>query len=155
MPYRLYVDTSVFGALFDEEDPERVRLTRSTLRRIKQAPYEAFIGTPVLEEISIAPLRLRVALERQLKSLSPTLIEEGTASLRLAQAYMDARLVPPPKRNDARHIAIATVADLDAIVSWNFRDMVNIKKKNIVHSVNAKFGYRLIDIVSPLEVPRE
>jgi len=155
MPYRLYVDTSVFGALFDEEDPERVRLTRSTLRRIKQAPYEAFIGTPVLEEISIAPLRLRVALERQLKSLSPTLIEEGTASLRLAQAYMDARLVPPPKRNDARHIAIATAADLDAIVSWNFRDMVNIKKKKIVHSVNAKFGYRLIDIVSPLEVPRE
>ena len=155
MPYRLYVDTSVFGALFDEEDPERVRLTRSTLRRIKQAPYEAFIGTPVLEEISIAPLRLRVALERQLKSLSPTLIEEGTASLRLAQAYMDARLVPPPQRNDARHIAIATAADLDAIVSWNFRDMVNIKKKKIVHSVNAKFGYRLIDIVSPLEVPRE
>ena len=155
MPYRLYVDTSVFGALFDQEDPERVRLTRSTLRRIKQAPYEAFIGRPVLEEISIAPLRLRVTLERQLKSLSPTLIEEATASLRLAQAYMDARLVPPPKRNDARHIAIATAADLDAIVSWNFRDMVNIKKKKIVHSVNAKFGYRLIDIVSPLEVPRE
>lgn len=155
MSYRLYIDTSVFGALFDEEDPERVRLTRSTLRRIKQAPYEAFIGTPVLEEISIAPLRLRVALERQLKSLAPILIEEGAASLRLAQAYMDALLVPLRKRNDARHIALATVADLDAIVSWNFRDMVNIKKKNIVHSVNAKFGYRLIDIVSPLEVPRE
>lgn len=155
MSYRLYIDTSVFGALFDEEDPERVRLTRSTLRRIKQAPYEAFIGTPVLEEISIAPLRLRVALERQLKSLAPILIEEGAASLRLAQAYMDALLVPLRKRNDVRHIALATVADLDAIVSWNFRDMVNIKKKNIVHSVNAKFGYRLIDIVSPLEVPRE
>lgn len=155
MPYRLYIDTSVFGALFDDEDPERVGLTKSVLRRIKQAPYEAFIGTPVLEEISIAPLRLRVALERQIKTLSPTLIEEGAASLRLAEAYMDARLVPAPKRNDARHIAIATVADLDAIVSWNFRDMVNIKKKNIVHSVNVKFGYRLIDIVSPLEVPGE
>ena len=155
MAYRLYIDTSVFGAIFDEEDPERVKLTRSVLRRIKQAPYEAFIGTPVLEEISIAPVRLRVALERQVKNLSPTLIEEGAASLRLAEAYMEARLVPPPKRNDARHIAIATVADLDAIVSWNFRDMVNIKKKNIVHSVNAKFGYRLIDIISPLEVPRE
>jgi len=155
MAYRLYIDTSVFGAIFDEEDPERVKLTRSVLRRIKQAPYEAFIGTPVLEEISIAPVRLRVALERQVKNLSPTLIEEGAASLRLAEAYMEARLVPPPKRNDARHIAIATVADLDAIISWNFRDMVNIKKKNIVHSVNAKFGYRLIDIISPLEVPRE
>jgi hypothetical protein len=82
-------------------------------------------------------------------------IEEGAASLRLAEAYLKARLVPPPRRNDARHIALATVADLDAIVSWNFRDMVNIRKKKIVHSVNAKFGYRLIDIISPLEVPRD
>lgn len=85
MSYRLYVDTSVFGALFDEEDHERVKLTTVVLRRIKHAPFEAFIGTPVLEEISIAPLRLRVTLERQLKSLSPTLIEEGPASLRLAE----------------------------------------------------------------------
>jgi len=96
-----------------------------------------------------------VALERHVKSLSPTLIEEGPASLRLADAYMAARLVPLRKRNDARHIAIATVADLDAIVSWNFRDMVNLKKKSIVHSVNVKFGYRLIDIISPPEVPNE
>jgi len=87
--------------------------------------------------------------------LLPTLIEEGPASLRLAQAYMAARLVPPPKRNDARHIALATAADRDAIVSWNFQDMVNIRKKRIVHLVNAKFGYRLVDIISPLEVPRE
>src|SRR5437870_4122763 len=155
MSYRLYVDTSVFGAIFDEEDPERVKLTGTVLPRLRHAPFEPFIGTPVLEEISIAPLRLRVALERQVKTLAPTLIEEGSASLRLPETYMAARLVPAPKRNDARHVAIATVADLDAIVSWNFRDMVNLKKKSIVHSVNAKFGYRLIDIISPLEVPHE
>jgi predicted nucleic acid-binding protein len=153
--YRLYVDTSVFGALFDDEDPERVNLTGIVLRRLRAAPFEAFIGTLVLEEISIAPPRLRVALERQVKSLAPTLIEETPASLRLAEAYMAARLVKLSKRNDARHIALATVADLDAIVSWNFRDMVNLKKKSIVHSVNVKFGYRLIDIISPLEVPHE
>ncbi|MBI4523378.1 MAG: hypothetical protein HY695_06145 [Deltaproteobacteria bacterium] len=108
-----------------------------------------------MEEISIAPQKLRVALERHVKNLSPILIEEGPASLLLAEAYMAARLVPSVKRNDARHIALATVTDLDAIVSWNFRDMVNLRKKGIVHSVNAKFGYRLIDIVSPLEVPHE
>jgi predicted nucleic acid-binding protein len=155
MAYRLYIDTSVFGAVFDEEDPDRVALTGTVLRRLRSAPFEAFIGTPVLEEISIAPERLRVPLERHLKTLSPTLIEEGPVSLRLADAYMAARLVPKPKRNDARHIAIATVADLDAIVSWNFHDMVNLKKKTIVHSVNVKFGYRLIDIISPPEVPNE
>ncbi len=155
MPYRLYLDTSVFGALFDEEDPERVALTRSVLRRIRYSPYQAFIGTPILEEIALAPPGIRRALEGHIAELSPVLIEEGAASLRLAESYLKARLVPPLRRNDARHIALATVADLDAIVSWNFRDMVNIRKKKIVHSVNAKFGYRLIDIISPLEVPRE
>jgi predicted nucleic acid-binding protein len=155
MSYRLYIDTSVFGALFDEEDPQRVKLTRAVLRRMRHSPFVAFIGTPLLEEISIAPLKLRVALERQVESLSPILIEEGPASLRSAEAYVAAKLVPPPKRNDARHIALATVGDLDAVVSWNFRDMVNLRKKSIVHSVNAKFGYRLIDIISPLEVPHE
>lgn len=155
MSYRLYLNTSVFGALFDEEDPQRVVLTRSVLRRLRREPYEAFIGTPVYEEIALAPPRVRNALERRIAELSPTLIEEGTTSLRLAEAYLAARLVPPPRRNDARHIALATVADLDAVVSWNFRDMVNIRKKAIVHSVNARFGYRLIDIISPLEVSDE
>ncbi|MEE9568854.1 MAG: hypothetical protein V3W37_05655 [Candidatus Binatia bacterium] len=155
MAYRLYIDTSVFGALFDDEDQERVKLIRAVLRRMKHAPFEVFIGTPLLEEISIAPVKLRVALERQVKNMSPILIEEGPASLRLAEAYMAAKLVPLPKRNDARHIAIATVGDLDAVVSWNFRDMVNLRKKSIVHSVNAKFGYRLVDIISPPEVPNE
>jgi predicted nucleic acid-binding protein len=155
MSYRLYLDTSVFGALFDEGDQERVALTRAVLRRLRHSPYETFIGTPVYEEIGLAPPHIRRALEHHVADLSPTLIEEGVPSLRLTEAYMAARLVPPPKRNDARHIALATVADLDAIVSWNFRDMVNIRKKRIVHQVNAKFGYRLIDIISPLEVPRE
>ena len=155
MPYRLYLDTSVFGALFDHEDAERVALTQAVLRRIRRAPYEAYIGVPLLEEIALAPSRLRAPLEQRVAELSPTLIDEGAAARRLAEAYLSAGLVPPPKRNDARHIALATVADLDAILSWNFRDMVNIRKKSIVHAVNAKYGYRLIDIISPLEVPRE
>ena len=77
MPYRLYLDTSVFGALFDEEDPERVALTRSVLRRIRHSPYQAFIGSPTLEEMALAPPRIRRALEGHVAELSPMLIEEG------------------------------------------------------------------------------
>ncbi len=102
MSYRLYLDTSVFGALFDEGDQERVALTRAVLRRLRHSPYETFIGTPVYEEIGLAPPHIRRALEHHVADLSPTLIEEGVPSLRLTEAYMAARLVPPPKRNDAR-----------------------------------------------------
>ena len=65
------------------------------------------------------------------------------------------RLLPPDFGPLWSSASPNCVADLDAILSWNFRDMVNIRKKSIVHTVNAKYGYRLIDIISPLEVPRE
>jgi hypothetical protein len=94
MSYRLYIDTTVFGALFDDEDADRVTLTGTVLRRLRNAPFESFIGTPVLEEISIAPLRLRVALERHVKSLSPTLIEEGPTFAQASGCVHDGAACP-------------------------------------------------------------
>ena len=44
MSYRLYIDTSVFGALFDDEDPDRVALTGTVLRRLRDA-FEALGST--------------------------------------------------------------------------------------------------------------
>jgi hypothetical protein len=45
-----------------------------------------------------------------------------------------------------------TAYSVDAVVSWNFRDIVNIRTRRAVHSVNLRLGYPLIEIVSPEEV---
>lgn len=153
MAYQLYVDTSVFGALFDREDPRRVDLTSRFLLRLRDAAFDPYVGTPLYEEIARAPRQLRATLEEAVARLEPTLLEEDEVSLRLAQSYVDAAVVGPKHRDDARHLALASVATLDAVVSWNFRHMVNLEKKRLVHSVNIRFGYHLIDIVSPQEVP--
>lgn len=92
MPYRLYLDTSVFGALFDHEDEARVGLTQAVPRRLRHAPYETFVGTPLYEEIALAPTRFRASLERHIAELSPVLVEEGAPARRLAEAYMAAGL---------------------------------------------------------------
>ena len=44
------------------------------------------------------------------------------------------------------------MSGVDAVVSWNFRDMVNIRTRRAVHSVNLRLGFPLIEIVSPEEV---
>jgi hypothetical protein len=66
----------------------------------------------------------------------------------------DLRLVLPEDRagNDLRHVAVATVAAADALVSWNFRHLVNVRTRRAVHAVNLRFGYPLIEIISPEEV---
>jgi hypothetical protein len=49
-------------------------------------------------------------------------------------------------------VAVATVARVDALVSWNFKHPVNLKTRRAIHATNLRLGYPLIDIVSPEEV---
>jgi len=41
---------------------------------------------------------------------------------------------------DARHVAIATVARLEAVVSWNMKHLVRLRTRRLVAAVNAALG---------------
>ena len=84
--------------------------------------------------------------------MRPLVLSESRESLSLADEYVAARVIPASSRDDARHVAIATLAGGEALVSWNFRHLVNLRRKRLVHSVNIRLGYPLIDLVSPEEV---
>ena len=55
-------------------------------------------------------------------------------------------------RLDLRHLAVAVINGMDAVVSWNFKDIVNVRTRRAVHSINLRLGLSLIEIVSPEEV---
>lgn len=80
------------------------------------------------------------------------IISEDTSSADILSIYEKEGFIRKGARLDLRHLAIATVSGVDAVVSWNFRDMVNIRTRRAVHSINLLFGYPLIEIVSPEEV---
>lgn len=50
------------------------------------------------------------------------------------------------------HIALATVAEVDILVSWNFRHIVHFEKIRQFNAANLEMGYRTIGIHSPREV---
>lgn len=50
------------------------------------------------------------------------------------------------------HIALATVADIDVLVSWNFKHIVRLDKIRIFNAVNLELGYKQLQIYSPREV---
>ena len=58
-------------------------------------------------------------------------------------------------RNDMLHIAVATVAEVDLLVSWNFRHIVRFDKIRLFSAVNLELGYRALAIYSPREVSVE
>jgi hypothetical protein len=91
-------------------------------------------------------------LVAEVQALPVLVISEGENSAGLLEIYEKEGFVRKGARLDLRHLAVATVNSVDAVVSWNFRDIVNIRTRRAVHAANLRLGYPLIEIVSPEEV---
>ena len=148
---RLHLETSTLGALADWEDPRRPALTRQLLRGIVGAVHEGVISNVVQEELERAPAEVRRLLS-EIRATPLELVVEDEESRGLFVQYLELGIVPARYRNDLRHVAVATVAGVDALVSWNFRHLVNVRTRRAVHAVNLRLGYPLIEIVSPEEI---
>ncbi len=53
---------------------------------------------------------------------------------------------------DAYHIAIAIINEMDFILSWNFRHIVRKKTKDIVRMICTLSNLRQIEIITPAEL---
>ena len=149
---RLYLDTSVIGALFDLEMPQRIEITRTLLDSIIEGKHTGIISNIVLEEIERSPEEFKEKLIAEMRKIPLEIISEDEASADLLEIYEKEEFIRRGARLDLRHLAVATVNGVDAVVSWNFRDIVNIRTRRSVHSTNLRLGFPLIEIVSPEEV---
>ncbi|MFH0790889.1 MAG: hypothetical protein V2A64_04580 [Candidatus Omnitrophota bacterium] len=70
----------------------------------------------------------------------------------LAERYVNEKIIPLTYWDDALHIALASVNEVDILVSWNFKHIVKHKTRVEVTGVNTMLGYKNIDICSPREV---
>ena len=65
---------------------------------------------------------------------------------------MKQNIVPSKFRDDALHIATATVINVDVLVSWNFEHIVNLNRIRQFNSINIIEGYKELEIRTPQEV---
>ncbi len=155
MRYRLYLDTSVLGAVTDPGTGVRAEATQNLFKALRSRQYLGCISVVVLEEIADAPSGVRLTIDSCTKGLDLEVAEETAECIALAKAYLDEGLFPARFADDARHVAIATITDVDALVSWNFRHLVNVERRRKIAGINLMRGYRSLDIVSPLELAHD
>lgn len=89
---------------------------------------------------------------QELQSLDLVIVEVSSEALDLAEAYVAHNILTPKYRNDALHIAVATITNVDVLVSWHFHHIVRFDKILRFNVVNLELGYKPIDIRSPQEV---
>jgi predicted nucleic acid-binding protein len=146
--FRIYVDTSVIGGCLDEEftkDSNRL------LESAKEGRIIFVVSDVVLRELNRAPKEVQHVYEL-IPDESIELLPETMEALQLANAYVAANVVSRKSQNDAIHVAYATIARVDAIVSWNFKHIVRLDRMKGYNRVNFEQGYGVLQIISPKEV---
>jgi predicted nucleic acid-binding protein len=149
MKLRLYADTSVFSAYYDGRAPDRRALTEEFWRGIQA--YECSTS-----ELAVAELEQTkdAALRAKMKTLLTGFrIHPLTPEMHaLAESYLQAGAFTKLLLNDALHVAAATLTRQEVLISWNFKHLVNRRRRAIVNGVNAMQGLPALDILSPPEV---
>jgi predicted nucleic acid-binding protein len=120
------------------------------MRARYSAVYEMIISEVVLWEIEAATESKRALLLTQVDGL-PVLPMTPEAD-RLAVEYIRRGILPPRSINDARHVALATLNSVDALVSWNFGHLVNIRRSKGINELNEEMKLPTIEIITPEEV---
>lgn len=80
------------------------------------------------------------AIVEGLPDFSVEYVRQSNEAEELADAYILGKAVPRRMRLDAQHIAIATVARVDVLVSWNFKHIVNLDRIRAFNAVNSELG---------------
>lgn len=146
--FRVYADTSVYGGCFDEEF---VAESRAFFEAVRRGRFELVISPTVLAELQRAPEQVRRILA-ELPERAVEMIDFDDDIRGLRDAYLEAKILGAEHQADAEHIASASVAEVDFVISWNFRHIVQFEKIAGYQAINLLNGYREIRIYSPKEV---
>ena len=144
---RIYVDTSVFGGVFDKEFAEP---TKHFFFEVDAGRFSIVTSAIVEAEIEPAPETIRDFFTRYETVAEIANITQEMLNLR--HQYISSGVVTPKSAEDALHVAIATVTKCNLIVSWNFKHIVHFDKIPKYNAVNTLNGYGQIGIYSPMEV---
>ena len=145
---RVYADTSVFGGCFDDEFADD---SKRFFAAIKAGKFTLIVSATTLAELQRAPDYVRKVLA-DLPSDAIETTEFSNDIYELRDAYLKAGILKPENKSDAEHIACASVAEVDFVLSWNFRHIVHFEKIAGYQAVNLMNGYKQIRIYSPKEV---
>jgi len=148
MNKRVYIDTSVVGGQFDKEFSVD---TIPFFDAVTNGQIIIIVSDLLEAELLRAPQHVRDFIAtlpvQQIENIR--LIQDAA---NLADQYILAKVVGQTSRADCQHIAMATLAKADVLVSWNFKHIVNLDKIRGYNGINYQLGHQMLEIRTPKEI---
>jgi predicted nucleic acid-binding protein len=145
---RIYIDTSIIGGFFDIEFEKETKLL---FLRLENKEVIFVLSELLREELKDAPKWVRNLLDNYDENSLEKIVLTEEAKL-LADKYIAENVVGKSSLNDCRHIALATINNVDVLASWNFKHIVNLNRIIGYNGVNLKNGYKILEIRNPKEL---
>jgi hypothetical protein len=145
---RIYIDTSVIGGCFDKEFS---KWSNGLVKDFRLGNFQPIVSDVVAVEVANAPQNVKDKYTEILGFGAEQLVVDEEVDT-LAEEYERSGILTPKFTQDMIHIALATVANVDVVVSWNFKHIVHFDKIRLFNAVNSKMGYKELEIYSPREV---
>jgi len=150
----IYIETSVISYLTARPSRDLLAAAHQQVTREwwdhHRRRFEQFISPMVLEEAACGDPE---AAARRLAALDGFSVLEPTSSAaELVEILIADGALPSVARDDATHVAIATVHCMDYLITWNCRHIDNAETKPLIRSVCAIHGYTCPEICTPEEL---
>jgi len=152
-PQRIYIETTIFNRYFDIEHGEINKATIQLFAEIKAGKFDAYTSEYAVNELKIASEPKRSKMLALIKEFKIEVLGGSNEILALANDYIAKGVIPKSSVLDARHIATATINQIEHIISVNFSHINRAKTKEFVPLINRTNGYHWeVSINTPMEI---
>ena len=146
----VYIETTVPSAYASQRrDPgsvHRREITRAWWVQQSQA-YELVTSEATLEELASGDYAGKAEAMALIEGLPVIGITEE--AIGIAELYMRHHVMPSPRSGDPLHLALASLHEVDYVLTWNIRHLANPNKLEHITVVNRRLGLFTPLIVTP------
>lgn len=150
----VYIETSVVSYLVARPNRDPVTAWRQQLTNewwvARRRQFACVISQEVIAEALEGDAVMAAKRMEALRELP--LVVGGTDSAKLAADLLERGLFPANARADAHHLAVATCAAVDYLLTWNYRHLANAQVLRQLENYLRGRGLHLPRVCTPEEL---
>ncbi len=149
---KIYLETTVPNFLFADDAPQKRDATLVFWNWLKLGTEEIYTSERVLQELYRTTPEKQKKMLAALQELELTVLQADTKAVAFADPLIARGVIPIRFYEDALHIAIAVVNEMDVLASWNLQHIVKLKTMTAVNELCDARRLRPPRILTPEEI---
>lgn len=154
MKESIYLETTVVSYYTSKPSRDIIALAHQEITRqwwpIAIRRFNVFISEIVIEEAGLGD---QEAVKRRLEEINDfPHLELDDKVEEMAQVYMERLKIPEKSFRNAAHLAVASVHNIDYLVTWNCAHLANGEVIKKLMKINESFGIHTPIICTPEEL---